>query len=291
MKLFKLLIIGASLLYAQFMSAGNAEYTTFTRPGILSYNYHSDTLGRGFVIDVLLPPTFNPAQSDKYPVIYMTDGFLHFPMVGPNLLMEQALYEEGLGKIAPAILVGISYPFDNSDSSLRFTDLTPTAADFNGVMLGGGADRFAEFIETELKPFINTSFHGDPNNETFMGHSLGGLFGLHVMFNHPESYQRFVIGSPSIWWDDKQIKESEANYAAQNDDLNAKLYLFIGSEENCRNVTNEVCGVKDLKKMYQKLKSRHYPNLKIEREILKNENHGTVVSPGYDKGLRKVFNQ
>ncbi|MDP5209894.1 alpha/beta hydrolase [Microbulbifer sp. 2205BS26-8] len=288
MKIIGLWILVLMALAAQLVQAGTAEPTSFTRQGILSYHFHSELLGRGFVIDVLLPLTYNPEANTRYPVIYMTDGFMHFPMTAPNLIQEQIPDARGKAKIPPVILVGISHPTDSSSLRMRLTDFTPVPGEIQGALLGGGADRFLEFIQKELKPFINNAFMGDENDETVAGHALGGLFALHTLFNHTDSFDRYVIGSPSIWWAGKQILESEVAYAERHSDLPKNVYLFIGGEETCMDDMS-VCGVRDFGDMLQRLESRNYNSLSLTKRIFERENHGTVVNPGYDKGLEQVF--
>ncbi|MFA0812548.1 alpha/beta hydrolase [Microbulbifer epialgicus] len=288
MKIIKVFILGLIILASQGVLAGTIEPTTFTRQGILSYNFHSDLLGRGFVIDVMLPLSYNPEDSTRYPVVYMTDGFMHFPMVAPNLIQEQIPDEHGNTKLPPVILVGISHPIDSANFTLRLTDFTPVPGEIKGNILGGGANDFLEFLEDELKPFINNSFMGDENDETLAGHSLGGLLALHSLFNHTDNFDRYVVGSPSIWWANKQILESELAYAEHQIDLPKSVFMFIGGEETC-NEEIDVCGVQDFKDMFERLKSRRYENLTLHNRIFEGENHGTVVNPGYDKGIERVF--
>ncbi|WP_444944656.1 alpha/beta hydrolase [Microbulbifer sp. SSSA002] len=286
--MIRLLAIFALAAYCQLAAAGNAEPTTFSRPGILSYNFYSDLLERKYVIDVMLPLSYSPENADRYPVIYMTDGFLHFPMTAPNLIQEQVPDEFGNVKVPAVILVGISHAFDHRNLSQRVVDFTPVSGVIKGAKLGGGADHFLEFIEEELKPFINNNFKGNEEDETLVGHSLGGLLALHALFNHTNNFDRYVIGSPSIWWADKQILDSELAYAERNTDLGKSVYLFIGSEEVCNEV-NSVCGIEDFSFLTQQLKSRQYENLTLKQHMFDHENHSTVVAPGYDQGIEKVF--
>ena len=46
----------------------------------------------------------------------------------------------------------------------------------------GGAHHFFTFIEEELKPQIEKNFEIDKGKQTLFGHSLGGLFALHILF-------------------------------------------------------------------------------------------------------------
>ena len=72
MKLFYYLAIGLSAFYLSTAHAGTAKNKSFSRMGVQSYTYSSDVLSRDYVIDIVLPPGFNPADSTtKYPVIYI----------------------------------------------------------------------------------------------------------------------------------------------------------------------------------------------------------------------------
>lgn len=66
----------------------------------------------------------------------------------------------------------------------------------------------------ELRPIIGQAYKADPKNQSLMGYSLGGLFALHVLFMHPDSYQNYVISSPSIWWNDREVLKHEAAFGA-----------------------------------------------------------------------------
>jgi len=290
MKLFRSLAGSLALaVLSSTANAGTAESKDFSRLGVSSYTYTSEVLARDYVVDVILPPGFNPAAT-KYPVIYIFDGYVQFPMVGFNLYQEQLPGDDGASKIPHAIIVGIEQPITSYDWRVRALDLTPTQVEKNGSLIGGGAEKFLTFLNTELKPFINATYSGDENDQTLLGHSLGGLFGLYTLFSQPDSFSRYVIGSPTTWWDNDYIFNLEASYAANNSDLDKNVFLFVGSTETC-NDAGELCGVEDVKKMTRLLKSRDYAGLNIKRKILKTENHNSVIAPGFDKGVEYVMNE
>jgi len=66
----------------------------------------------------------------------------------------------------------------------------------------------------ELRPRIAAAYQIDPIDQTLMGYSLGGLFTLGVLFHHPEAYRTYVAGSPSIWWNSREVLKDEAGFAA-----------------------------------------------------------------------------
>ena len=61
-----------------------------------------------------------------------------------------------------------------------------------------------------------------------------------------------------------------------------KLFMCVGGLERVDYLTN-------MKKMDELLRSRNYPNLKIESHIFENETHGTTVSASIGRGLKMLF--
>src|SRR5579871_1362265 len=96
---------------------------------------HSNILSEDRVIWVRMP-TGSAQRNIKYPVLYLTDGDGHINEIGSTIdfLMNQ-------DRIPPLIVVGIT----NTD---RTRDLTPTHV--NDSRTSGGADKFIDFIQTEL---------------------------------------------------------------------------------------------------------------------------------------------
>jgi hypothetical protein len=77
----------------------------------------------------------------------------------------------------------------------------------------GGGEDFHRFMVEELRPIIARAVKVDPGRQALMGYSLGGLFTLNVMFHHPDAYQTYVAGSPSIWFDGRRLLEGEAAFS------------------------------------------------------------------------------
>ena len=83
-----------------------------------------------------------------------------------------------------------------------------------GAKKNGGAANFLRFIREELQPFIDKEYPTIPSDRGYFGDSLGGLFGLYALFNEPETFNRYIIGSPSIWWDEKAIVKQAEKFIA-----------------------------------------------------------------------------
>jgi uncharacterized protein len=238
---FAFLFSCASPLASQSQSASQAQPAVHTEPatipGAVQFDLHSAATGTTYRMYVAKPMTPPPAAG--YPVIFLTDGDGTFgPAVTRSMLGEVG------GDIRPTLMVGITYATVNrmEPMKLRTPDLTPTpgsAEDLKNMKetnpnAYGGADKFYRFITEELRPALKTIAPIDPNDQTLYGHSLGGLFTLHILFTHPDSFRTFVASSPSIWWDNRAVLKDEAAFSAAVTAGRAKprvLILAAGYEQ------------------------------------------------------------
>jgi predicted alpha/beta superfamily hydrolase len=261
---------------------------------------YSKSVHQEYRILVALP--LNYAESnDKYPVLYVLDADTSFAYVtdlvrsAPSGRTLGILGSDPLYLYVPnLIVVGIGYPVTWFDQpklwwSLRTRDLTPTKNldDARGLRMegtsGGNAEKFLGFMRDELMPFINSNYRTASKDSTIVGHSGGGLFALYVLFNEPETFRRYVVSSPSLWWDKKVIFEIESEYATEHTELAAKLFLSAGSLE--------LTIASDLKKLVEILKQRKYMGLEWESHVFEDEGHISVWGTAICKGISSVFSK
>ena len=69
------------------------------------------------------------------------------------------------------------------------------------------------------------------DDTTYIGDSMGGLFGLYTLFTEPRAFKRYVIGSPWQEWNYPTTFELEESYAENNNDMEAIVYPE-GAEEH-----------------------------------------------------------
>ena len=189
--------------------------------------------GMEYLINVHLPITYNMSQ-DSYPVIYYTDAFFATEIVtGTKKILEVS------GKIANTILVGISHEGDFMEFVVnRSRDLIPTHVHQNKVLVypeatpaSGGAEHFLAFIEHELFPLVEKEYRVDTSNRGLFGSSYGGLFAAWTMVNRPELFQRYLMASPALYWDDYLFFNQEEELWQKSQTLNAKVYIAAGEKE------------------------------------------------------------
>ena len=190
------------------------------------FDIPSRITGRTYRIYVSRPAA--PPPKSGYPVVYVLDGDTSFPVVARQL------------RGPPVLVVGIAYPDSARSGVLRLRDLTPAQPNANTLPMAGegkvpddfgGADAFHRFMMEELRPAIARLRPVDASRQSLIGYSLGGLFALHVMFNHPEAYQGLVISSPSIWWNDREVLKDEARFTAAVRTGHAAPRILITSDQ------------------------------------------------------------
>ena len=217
--------------------------------------------------------------------------------------------------VPPILVVGVGYrTVDlNEIGALRCRDFTPTvdlASGYSNPDMMGGADRFLAFLRDELRPWVNERFDVDPDDSMFFGDSLGGLFATHVLLTEPTVFRRYGIGSPDFDWDKKLMFNREAAYAEAHDDLAAKVFFSVGSYENSEDakrfrsrlaaetraeVEAKLSGLPawdltaDTERMVAALRSRAYPSLEIELEVLPDEYHDTAPPLNLSRSVRYLF--
>ncbi|MCA9590939.1 MAG: alpha/beta hydrolase [Myxococcales bacterium] len=287
-----------------------------------AHQLRSDIVGETYRISVAVPEEFIPgmgaAPGATFPVIYVLDGYWAFGGAA-EFARTQAPYS-----MPHAIVVGIAYDDQSSAGRLlrRSRDFTPTSWDLYatvnnrqldglaaaGVPLPfdrypmGGADRFLDFVERELKPFIAARYPVNPADSTVVGTSFGGLLAAHALFTRPAVFQRYVIVSPGLNWDDGLIAREEQAYASSHTDLPAAVFLAAGGREREQRMANAAQGddahrtleesyrmVERVGALAETLRGRRYPGLDVKSVVIEGENHVTTAASAVPIGLRAVF--
>lgn len=248
-------------------------------------------------------------DSEPPSVVFVSDPSILF---GTALEMVRLFHM--FERLPPILVIGVGYRVtdDDVELGLRARDFSPTvdSTQEEDVSLMGGADRFLAFFRDELKPWVRARFDVDPDDSTFFGDSLGGLFATHVLLSEPATFRRYGIGSPSLWWDHKAIFESEAGYASSHDDLSAKVFVSVGeleTPEGTKRFREQLHGqarvkqeaaddkdgpldlVADAERMVAALRSRQYPSLVIEFEVLPGEYHETALPVNLSRSVRYLY--
>jgi predicted alpha/beta superfamily hydrolase len=193
---------------------------------------HDLTSAEGLTYRIIVAPPAGPAPAAGYPVIYIVDGNA-WTMLASEVIRTNLDFGTR-AKVEPAVVVGVGYPIDSAfDLTRRTTDLTTPSAVASDLKWGrvGGYEAMIRFIQERVKPDIEKRFRIDKGRQTLAGHSLGGLFTLRTLMNHPDWYQNYLALSPSIWWNDAALLKEAAALDASSPQRKARVYLGIGQLE------------------------------------------------------------
>ena len=243
---------------------------------------HSTIVGDDYKISISLPSGYNTSHS-SYSVLYVTDANSNFAVAAQwTRRMTQN------GKLPPMIVVGIGYRTDSLARTLRLRDMTPDHDPSLRRSHAGRSSYLLRFIKEELMPFVRQHYRTSPD-AAYAGMAIGGVFGLYVLFHEPETFQRYLIASPSIWYDSTVLFKYEHEYARTHHDLPARVYLSAGGrEETEAGFTRMATNVKKLDEL---LANRHYPGLRLTTQVLEGETHSSVFPAALNQGLRELYSR
>ena len=184
-------------------------------------NLDSKTLQRSFHIYVRLPLDYDETKTD-YPVVYLLDGDIAFPMIGAYHYLLQVDEPD----IPEAIIVGISYgSFDPANGNFRAIDYsTPPLEDGDPF---GGAFAYQQFLKTELIPYVEKNYRANPNRRIIMGQSRGGHFALYSAYTNPDLFWGRIISNPALYPNKDLFFAGET----RPDPSNARIYFSSGGND------------------------------------------------------------
>lgn len=180
---------------ATIADRSSPEYT-FT-----SFKLASADAERTYWVQVAIPA--RPAPEDGYPAIYMVDGNAAMATLTEDVL-------KALDVMSPPVIVAVGYDTGHRfDVLARAYDYTPPVTR-DGKKIdpivrgrpGGGAEDFTNLIHNQVKAEVRKLAPIDTSRQTLWGHSYGGIFTLYTLSAHPDYYQNYVAGDPSMWWHD-----------------------------------------------------------------------------------------
>lgn len=219
----------------------------------------STVLNEERVLNVYLPYGYSPDSSKTYPVIYLLDGSIYEDFQHISGLVQFASYS-WIAMIPETIVVGIS----NVDRKRDFTYPTTIAQDKMDFPTTGGSEKFMTFLESELRPMIDSTYATNGEN-SLMGQSLGGLLAAEILFKKTDLFDRYFIISPSLWWDNESLLELETNTKFAD----KWVYVAVGKEGKIME--------RDAKSLYKKVSKSGIDMENVHFEFFKEQDHGDVL--------------
>ena len=279
--LILILTFSSTFTFAQKIKA---KETVITKPFILGVidEIQSKELKEKRVLNIYLPEGYNQNDTTKYPVIYLLDGsadedFIH--IVG----LVQFNSFEWVKQIPKSIIVGIA----TVDRRRDFTFPTTIQADKKTYPTTGHSDKFISFIEKELQPFIDTKYKTN-KDKTIIGQSLGGLFATEVLLKKPALFNKYIIISPSLWWDNGSLLSQTSNLLTENFKQQLDIYIAVGKEGLTPTEIPRVMEL-DANLLKEKIKRTKSKNVNVFFDYLPQENHATIMHQAVSNSFRFLY--
>jgi len=254
MNLKKTLIL-AFLFFLPFITVAASEYKAYTIPHTQVIPIKNTKSGEQYELYIQLPTEYSKRSATKYPVFYITDAHENLKLLSgaSGFLMEDV------------ILVGISYQKNVDRLASRFRDYTPAYYTINGYKTGN-ADNFFNFIRNDVIKYVEDNYRTIPEQRTYFGFSIGGLFGTHILLTQPDTFQNYILGSPAIYNKKHSTYYQTAyNSALKRNKSNINVFVSYGELETNLGKYND--------DFVAQLKSGNYAGLSIEKKIIKSADH------------------
>ncbi|WP_189702527.1 alpha/beta hydrolase-fold protein [Subsaximicrobium wynnwilliamsii] len=258
-----------------------------------SNTIYSKILKEERTIWVQVPESVNAKTNhpNKYPVVYVLDGGVHF------LSVCSVINQLSPSSVPEMIVVGIG----NSENRTR--DLSPTKVkeargSSEWVKDSGGGERFTDFIAQELIPYIDNTYP-TANNKTFIGHSFGGLLVVNTLINRPELFNNYIAIDPSLWWDNEVLTGKIADRLPSEKYKNKSLFLSMANPlpqdtEKDINVlikdnSMSTEGLRAIHRFSKTVSEATNSSLDFNYKYYENEDHGTIPLISIYDGMRFLF--
>jgi len=269
--MIKKLLIFCSILFA-FQSLAFAQ-TENVKPLTIGEirTIKSKILNEERTLNIYLPQKFDKTKS--YPIIYLLDGSMNEDFIHVTGLVQ---FFNQMYSMPETIVVGIAN-IDRKRDFTFHTDLKDLQKDYPTT---GHSDKFINFLDKELKPYIESHFK--TTDKYLFGQSLGGLLATEILLKNPEMFNNYFIISPSLWWDDESLLKQAPEFLSKIKDIKKFIYISVGKGEH-------PVMVKDAEDLFDVLKKSNKKNWTIEYKIMETDNHATILHRSLYEGLLKLF--
>lgn len=291
---FAHLLIALCCLSDSALAAADSVPPSYALENTEVRDIHAQALNRDYQVYLALPDSYRTGNK-RYPVLFVTDANYAFPVV--RNIAQRLNKHAGMEEV---IVIGLSYAKGDSGVYSRRRDYTPTVPhsnDYRSDMPGrapafGEAAAYGKFVTKEVFPLVSRLYRVDMKRKIFVGHSYGSLLGLQILLTEPRTFDHYILGSPSLWYDAGVMFDREHAYAMTHQDLPASVFFGIGGLERLapgkkRSRSEENADmVKDLREFDAMLNSHGFPSLKTRLRVFDDEDHASVFPFVLTHGLR-----
>ncbi|MDC8004251.1 serine hydrolase [Aureisphaera galaxeae] len=229
---------------------------------------------RNYELYIELPGDYAENPTKRYPVLYYTDAKWHLEVLST---CQEFIIED-------VILVGISYQLDIDEDLKkevgahvsRFRDYSireHSNPEVQAKFQLGQAHKHLDFVRNDVITYVDKTYRTDPNSRTYFGYSLSGEFGAYILMKQPDTFNNYIIGSPTVRGEVDMLTEMNTQFGPyeasnKNSSLNANVFIAYGSLEEERVVA-------PMESFIKLLNDRRDLGLSVYKEVI-DGNHSTA---------------
>jgi predicted alpha/beta superfamily hydrolase len=270
-----------SQVFAQKKASGNTSNSRPLSIGVVD-EMQSKILNEKRIINIYLPEGYNKTDTIEYPVIYLLDGSLDEDFIHIAGLVQFNSFE-WINQVPKSIVVGIA----TVDRRRDFTFPTTIAEDKKAYPTSGQSAKFISFLETELQPYVHQKYGGS-NSATLIGQSLGGLLATEILVKKPSLFNRYIIVSPSLWWDNGSLLNTIRSPLVIAPMQKIDVYIGVGKEGLTPTKIPRVMEV-DANVLADKLRTAGRGAVNVIFDYLPQEDHATIMHQAVFNAFRLIF--
>lgn len=254
-----------------------------SKPFVLGqvYEIQSKKLGETRILNVYLPQGYDASDTNRYPVIYLLDGSANEDFVHIVGLVQYNSFE-WVKRLPESIVVGIA----TVDRRRDFTFPTAIEADKKLYPTTGHSDKFISFLETELQPFVEKQFK-TTTSKTIIGQSLGGLLATEILLKHPGLFNKYIIVSPSLWWNNGSLLNQDSEIMKADFEQPTEVYIAVGKEGLTPTTIPRVMEV-DANLLADKIRSTKSKSVHVLFDYLPSEDHATIMHQAVANAFKQL---
>ncbi|MGC1459638.1 MAG: alpha/beta hydrolase-fold protein [Steroidobacteraceae bacterium] len=226
------------------------------------FELHSQATGETRSYFVHRPADYDLSNA-RYPLLVVLDAESDFQHTSTT-----ADLLAGAGLIPSLLIVGIP----NTNRNRDLIPFTPRS----------GTANFLKFITTELIPKLDRDFRTQPYR-ILVAHSNGGLFGLYALVKAPEVFKGYILDSPALNDEDRELLSTVDAFLEQHQDLTASIYLTTANE------TGELLSGNWQLSAYLQSQTSRDPHWTFAFRRYPEETHGTIALRSAYDGLQFIF--
>lgn len=243
----------------------------------------STILNEKRTLNIYLPEGYNASDSTRYPVIYLLDGSANEDFIHIAGLVQFESFE-WIHELPKSIVVGIA----TVDRRRDFTFPTTISEDKKLYPTTGHSDKFINFLERELQPFINRKFK-TASVKTIIGESLGGLLATEILIERPALFNKYIIVSPSLWWNNGSLLSQRFDKLNDSSMQQTDIYIGVGKEGLTPTAIPRVMEV-DANVLADKIRAVKSKSVNVLFDYLSQENHATIMHQAVLNAFRQMSN-